>query len=486
MRMNLSSLKQIHLTGVGGISMSAVAKILLAHGMMVSGSDLKANDQTSILNARGAKISIGEDPSFIPEGTELLVYTSAAPETNLERQEAVRRGIPQLTNFQFLGEWFAGKNVVLVTGTHGKSTTTALLGRALIAAGMQTTVLVGSKVPDFEEGNLYLGGSEVVVIEGDEYAKHFLEFKPFGIIINNIELDHTDVYANLEEMVTTFGELIDRIQPNGIIVANMSDMRIQNLLAQKQSILQERHIRLIPFGIQQGWSIEKREVLNGAELASPGFERADVVQALQTVELKSPQDEHVQLNLQIPGEFNAMNACAAFVMAKELGAPTQAVATSLDTFAGIWRRFESLGIKDGIRLFSDYGHHPTAVAQTLKAAHEAFPGKRIILCFQPHHRNRTKQLFFEFEACFDQADALVLCEIYDVAGREAKEDERISSQDFLDVLSRRDAEHGIVRHVSYAPNPKQAVRDAFALCQAGDVLIIMGAGDIDAAARTLI
>lgn len=485
MRMNLASIKQVHFTGVGGISMSAVAKILLAHGVHVSGSDLKQNDQTDILTARGAKISIGEDPAHIPPGTDLLIYTSAAPDTNLERQEATKRGIPQLTNFQFLGEWFADKKVVLVTGTHGKSTTTALLGRALIAAGLQTTVLVGSKVPDFEDGNVYQGGSDIVVVEGDEYAKHFLEFKPFGVIINNIELDHTDVYANLGELTSAFGELVERIQAGGIIVANMSDLRVQAVIAQKQHRIEERGIRMVPFGVEHGWSVQGRRVNTPtAELASAQFERADAVQAVQTVQLKKAEGESIGLNLQIPGMFNAMNACAAFVMAKELHAPVQAIAASLDTFTGIWRRFESLGMKNGVHLFSDYGHHPTAVEQTLKAAHEAFPGQRIVLCFQPHHRNRTKQLFFEFEASFDGADALVLCEIYDVPGREAKEDGHISSQDFLDVLSRRDAEHGVTRPVRYAPGPMRAVQDALAMCKAGDVLIIMGAGDIDAAART--
>lgn len=484
--MNFASLKQVHLTGIGGISMSAVAKILVASGIKVTGSDVKSNEQTELLVARGVTVHIGEDPAFVAPETELLIYTSAAPETNRERAAAKERKIPELTNFQFLGEWFAEKRVVLVTGTHGKSTTTALLGRALIAAEKDPTVLVGSKVPDFEEGNLRLGGSDLVVIEGDEYAKHFLEFKPYGVSINNIELDHTDVYANLEEMVATFGELLARVQNGGIILANMSDARVEALIALTSQSLEARHVSVIPFGVKHGWNITERKIISSTELASDSLERADTVNEVQHIYISNPNGEVMEIALQIPGEFNAMNALAALSMAEALEADRSKAISSLDSFTGIWRRFESLGVKQGVHVYSDYGHHPTAVSQTLRAAHEAFPDKKIILCFQPHHRNRTKQLFFEFEASFDKADALILCEIYDVAGREAKEDERISSRDFLDVLSRRDAEYGVTRQVSYAANPTEAIQQARAACKPGDVLIIMGAGDIDVIARKML
>ena len=481
--MNLPHLTSVHLTGIGGISMSAVAKLLLAAGIRVSGSDLKENDQTKILSDRGATIHIGEDASHVPADADLLIYTSAAPETNRERQEAKRRALPELTNFQFLGQWFLDKKVVLVTGTHGKSTTTAMLGRALIAANAHPTVLVGSKVPDFEEGNLFLGSSDLVIIEGDEYAKHFLEFKPYAVLINNIELDHTDVYANLEEMVATFQELLNNVQHNGIVVANIVDTRVERLLIDASAKLDSRNIRVIPFNDESFWRIEQRNVVQTTELISAQLNQAQTVQEVQSFQLISPMGEDYTVRLQVPGLFNAINAAGALILAQALGADMAKAISSLDSFTGIWRRFESLGAHDGVRIYSDYGHHPTAVAQTLAAAHEAFPGSHIVLCFQPHHRNRTKHLFFEFESSFDQADRLVLCEIYDVVGRDSVEDERISSKDFLDVIARRDAEYGRTRVVEYAENPKRAIQRARELSKPGDVLIVMGAGDIDGAIR---
>ncbi len=481
--MNLLSVKSVHLTGVGGINISAVAKLLIDSGIKVSGSDLKANDQTSILAERGASIHIGEDPAFIPADCDLLVYTSAAPVTNKERVEAKRRKIPELTNFEFLGQWFADKRVVLVTGTHGKSTTTAMLARCLIAANANPTVIVGSKIPDFEDGNFRLGHAGFLVLEGDEYAKHFLAFAPYAIIINNIELDHTDVFPNLERMMDTFRDLLTQIQEGGIIVANLGDSNVAQLLKQEQDNLTQKNIRVVPFNTEDGWHISDRQTSESVELASDRFSEADVVDEVQSFTLISPIQERFPLRLQIPGLFNAVNAMGAIAMAKELRADMSLALESFDTFTGIWRRFESLGVHDGVRIYTDYGHHPTAVAGTLAAAHEAFPQSHIVLCFQPHHRNRTKNFFFDFEASFDAADILVLCEIYDVAGRDAKEDEKISSKDFLDVLPRRDAERGVTRTVEYAATPTQAVEKARAVCRPGDILIVMGAGDIDGAIR---
>ncbi|MCC7357311.1 UDP-N-acetylmuramate--L-alanine ligase [Candidatus Uhrbacteria bacterium] len=481
--MNIRQLSSVHLTGIGGINMSALAKLLLAAGIRVSGSDIKENDQTKVLSDRGATIHIGEDESFIPPDAELLIYTSAAPETNRERREAKRRGIPERTNFEFIAQWFLTKKVVLVTGTHGKSTTTAMLGRALIAAEMHPTVIVGSKVPDFEEGNIFRGSSDIVVIEGDEYAKHFLEFRPYAVLINNIELDHTDIFTDLKSMIAAFCDLLNNVQHDGIIIANIADRNVKQLLMDMSTKLAARNIQVIPFNAESQWRIEQRKVIQSTDLISAKFNEAQVFQGVQVFQLFSPLQKTYPIHLQIPGLFNAINAMGALVMAQALGADITKAISSLDTFTGIWRRFESLGLHDGVHIFTDYGHHPTAVSQTLVAAHESFPDSKIILCFQPHHRNRTKHLFFEFESSFDEADSLVLCEIYDVAGRDGAEDEHISSKDFLDVIARRDAEHGKSRTVEYAENPKQAVQIARTLSKPGDILIVMGAGDIDAAIR---
>jgi UDP-N-acetylmuramate--alanine ligase len=441
--MNVRELKVVHFVGIGGINMSAVAKLLLAAGVRVSGSDVAENEQTKILAERGATITIGHAAEHVPADAQTIVYTSAAPETNPERIEARKRGIPEFTNFQFLGRWFAQSKTILVAGTHGKSTTTAMLGVILEQAGLDPTVVVGSKVPGFPDGNLRIGSSNLFVIEGDEYARHFLEFTPFAVVLNNIELDHTDVFPTLNEMKSAFGELLGNIQAGGFVVANASDANVQALLEQESRALNAHQVRVVPFNAGSGDAV------------------------LLGVELK------------VPGRINRLNATAAATMARELGASQEQIVAALNLFPGIWRRFELLGEESGAKIFSDYGHHPTAVAATLSAAKEQFPNSRIILCFQPHHRNRTKHLFLEFIPSFDLADVLVLCEIYDVAGRDATEDEDISSHDLVDAVVRHDADRAASRTVEYAANPAEAVRQTLAKAQQGDVVIFMGAGDID-------
>ncbi len=468
--MNGRDFKKVHLIGVGGINISAVAKLLLASGISVSGSDVAENEQTQILQQRGAMIARGHAAEHVPADAELVIYSSAVPVTNPEREEAKRRNIPELTNFQFLAEWFYDAKTILVTGTHGKSTTTAMLGLMLERAKLDPTFVVGSKVPSFPEGNLRIGSPDLFVIEGDEYARHFLEFSPWGIVINNIELDHTDVFANLEEMVDAFRQLLHQIKSGGVVVANTGDVNVAKLLKEESEWIAQQSIRVIGFGEHemQAWNVkhEMKEGWNHIDVAGSGVSYRFVTHAI--------------------GAFNALNAAGSALLAIACGADYASIATSLELFSGIWRRFERLGELNGATIYSDYGHHPTAVAQTLAAAHDAFPERRIVLCFQPHHRNRTKHLFFDFVPSFDVADVLVLCEIYDVAGRDAKEDEMISSQDLVDAIIPHDADRGVTRTVEYAKNPQEAVTATMKLVQAGDIVIVMGAGDIDGEVRKLL
>ncbi len=423
--------------------MSAVAKLLLAAGVRVSGSDRVENEQTRLLKDRGAVIFIGHAATNLASDIDLVIYTSAVPADNSERVEARRRGIRELTNFEFLGEWTKDKRTILVTGTHGKSTTTAMLGSILMEAKLNPTILVGSVVPGFSDGNIQCGSSDLWVIEGDEYARHFLAFHPFGVIINNLELDHTDIFSSLEDMVAAFRELLGRVQDHGVVVWNERDERVRQLMHEESERLEARGIQLVSFDT--------------------------------TTSIPS---------LHVPGEMNAMNARAAVSTARVLGVSEDSIAIALSSFRGIWRRFELLSDSDDVLVYSDYGHHPTAVAATLRAAHERYPERRIVLCFQPHQHNRTRHLFLDFVMSFDEADELVVCEIYDVAGREEAEDQKISSRDLVDAIIRHDADRGVARRVEYAENPEIAVRRIKELAKPGDCVIVMGAGDIDAAARS--
>ncbi|MFH1077872.1 MAG: UDP-N-acetylmuramate--L-alanine ligase [Patescibacteria group bacterium] len=469
--MDRHSLKSVHLVGAGGINMSAVGKLLLASGVAVTGSDLEANEQTKLLQERGARISIGEAAENVPEGTDLLIYTSAAPATNLERMEAAKRNIPQMTNFAFLGEWFRDAMTIVVSGTHGKSTTTAMLALILVKAGFDPTVVVGSKVPAFTDGNLRKGRPNLFVVEGDEYARHFLEFHPFGLVLNNLELDHTDVFRDIDALLQSFHELVSQVRDKGFVVVNVSDARLARLIETERPSLEARGVAIVPFGteaVEGVWHVTSRQ--------DGDYRVVTIAKDAMTA----------RFNLQVPGHFNAMNATGAVLMAKSLGIAYQDMGHALEAFKGIWRRFEFLGEQEESRIYSDYGHHPTAVCETLSAAHESFPGRKVLLCFQPHHRNRTKALYREFIPCFDKADSLVLCEIYEVKGRDVTEDGDISSQKLVEDVKTHDVERGVTRSVGYAPDPASAVASVLKMAQPDDIVIVMGAGDIDAAIRTVI
>ena len=467
--MNVRDFKVVHFVGIGGINMSAVAKLLLAAGVRVSGSDVAENEQTKILAERGVAITIGHAAENIPADAQVIVYTSAAPETNSERVEAKKRGLPEYTNFQFLGAWYESSQLILIAGTHGKSTTTAMAGVMFEAAGFDPTVIVGSKVPEFADGNLRIGGAQGVIIEGDEYAKHFLEFHPYCVVLTNVELDHTDIFPTIDDMEGAFVELISRMKPEGVVIANVDSPGVRRVLKKANDNATKLNLQLVTFGMtsEDAHYHVSREMIDGKML----------------LVLKS-KDDRWAAGFHMPGNHNLMNAAAAGVTLTCFPkANREAAGEALAQFRGIWRRFEYLGEKNGAKIFSDYGHHPTAVAATLEAAKEQFPQSRIVLCFQPHHRNRTKNLFLEFIPSFDLADVFVLCEIYDVAGRDASEDENVSSKDLLDAVVRHDADRSATRTTEYAANPGAAVEQTMKLVKEGDVVIFMGAGDIDAAVR---
>ena len=457
-------LKRVHLIGIGGIGVSAVAKLLRKQGVKVSGSDATRSEITDELKKAGAEIFIGHVAEQVPAEADLVIYSSAIPETNAERAEARRLGILQLNNFEFLGAWTEDKQPVLVCGTHGKSTTTALLGSACLEAHWDPTVIVGSRVPFFPEGNIFFGQRDLVIIEGDEYERHFLAFHPSGVIINNIEWDHTDIFPTLENLITAFRDLLHRVRDGGLVVANADDPRIGTLIGEERQRLEARKVRIRTFGFASHADVQ---IVDHTPKAGE-----------QMFALRDEQGMVSRFVLHIPGKMNVMNAAAAMTMAWSLGVQTEAIRRALGLFSGIWRRFEKVADQEGMTVISDYGHHPTAVAATLAAAKTWFPGRRLVLCFQPHHHRRTKDLFFDFISSFDLADALVLTEIYDVAGREEVQDQHLSSRDLVEAVMRHDAERGAKRVVEYASNPAESLVTLKRWKTKGDVLLVMGAGDI--------
>jgi len=435
----------VHFVGIGGIGVSAAAKLCLAKGKIVSGSDCSSSAITEDLERRGATIAIGHDAGNVPAGVQLVVYSPAIVESNVERMRGAELGARELSYPQFLGEMSKGYSTIAVSGTNGKSTTTAMLALMLEAAGYDPTVIVGSLVPSFPLGNLRVGNGRFFVVEACEYRANMLEINPEMIVLTNIEADHLDFYRDVDHIRETFQTFVDKLKGKGLTVWNKDDAQSNRLIVDR--------------GVTYGFDEASDYV---------GLSRS-TVDGIQTVETNQGV-----LKLKIPGAYNAMNALAATSAAMELGVPFETCARVLSTFTGIWRRFERVGSFNGAEIVSDYGHHPTAIKGTIDAAREFFPGRRIVLCFQPHQHSRTAELFDEFVEAIATADEIVVAEIYGVAGR--TDGAPVSSLDLVAKIAG-------ARHASSLDEAEAKLRE---IVRDGDVVIVQGAGDIDGVARRLV
>ncbi|MFZ2681990.1 MAG: UDP-N-acetylmuramate--L-alanine ligase [Patescibacteria group bacterium] len=450
--MFIDAFHKIHCVGIGGIGISAIAKFLLAKGKVVTGSDAFASNITRELETRGIKVAIGQAAEHLSADVDLVVYTEAAQVDNVERAEAARRGIKQLGHFDFLGELSKEYRTICVTGTNGKSTTTAMTGLVFAAAGLDPTVFVGSLVPGWADGNLRLGQSDILIVEGDEYKRKMLKLHPDTTLITNIELDHLDVYKDLADIEAAFKTLC--LQTKRQVFLNVFEHERGIYVGEGEA--KEEYFGLEFIGkpkLPWFWKPTKRDRVIG-----------DGKQSLQGLEL------------QVPGEFNMMNALGARSIARAYGIDDAVIAQALFDFKGIWRRFEVVGEYAGATIISDYGHHPTAIRGTLAAAKEFYPGRRLVVLFEPHQHSRTKELFADFVTAFKLADKVILSEIYHVEGRVASEGE-VSSLDLVKAIN--------LDSVTYAPNLGEAEAQLRSVIQPGDVVVIMGAGDVDKVARNL-
>ena len=444
-----------HFVGIGGIGMSALAKFLLSKEKSVTGSDVCDSEMVQDLNKKGIQVFIGHESAHVLDRAEVLIYSSAVPTTNPERMAARERGIPEVSYAQFLGEVTKTFSTIVVTGTHGKSTTTALLGLMLEAAGYDPTVLVGSFVPTFPEKNLRIGKGRFFVVEGCEYQANMLNLHPEMIVLTNIEEDHLDYYRDLNHIRETFQMFADKLIGKGMMVLNANDAESMKLNVE----------RPVTFGFEKSadYFADDRATAKGEQSFSL---HRDVLLG--------------KLKLIVPGEHNVMNALAATTAAMELGVPFETCARVLETFPGIWRRFERVGMWNGADVISDYGHHPTAIEKTIQAAREFFPDRRIVLCFQPHQHSRTRSLIDGFVDALQLADETIVAEIYDVAGR--NEEHEISSRLIVEKIKEKNLDMSIL----FAENFDTVKSALETIVRPNDVLIVMGAGSIDSIARDLV
>lgn len=465
--MDITAARRIHFVGIGGIGISALARLFISQGKSVSGSDMADSDLLRDLAARGAVISIGHAAAHLPARTDLVVYSDAVPAENPERAAAAADGIPQLSYFQALGAVTAGRETIAISGTHGKTTTTAMAGLVFAQAGKDPLVIVGSKVAVFD-GNLRLGDGPCIV-EADEYRAHMLELSPKTVLINNIEADHLDYYHGEQEIIAAFQTYIDRIPEDGLLIVNDDDP----ILSQR---LRYGAYRVRRYGIGSV----------AADVAARDIELLEGVTRFTVLQGGKPIGA---CELAVPGEHNISNALGVITLGLEYGMNCASICASLKQYGGSWRRFETVGTMpdSGALVLSDYGHHPTEVLKTMSAAHAWFPGKKLILAFQPHQMDRTRKLFTEFVDALARvpAQVLIIGDIYEVPGREYA-GEPVSSEDLVREVRRSVAEREREMDVHYGGDLETLARLVREYATPDAVVICMGAGTIDAAARTLV
>jgi len=473
--MNLNKLKKIHFIGIGGIGLSAIARLMKEKGKEVSGSDLSFSLVIDKLEKLGIKIYIGQVKENISDDIDLVIYTTAIPKNNPELKRAKELGIKTITYPEALGLIFNDKFGIAVCGTHGKSTVSAMAGLLLDDAKLDPSVIVGSIVPRYDS-NLRIGKSKYFVAEACEYERSFLNLYPKIIILNNIELDHTDYYRDLDDMKSAFREFISHLPEDGILICNSDDKEIQN----SKSQIQNHKFQILSFGLDEINNLRGYDVK--FESGKTKFKVSYISKDLGEFVLKAP------------GLFNVYNALGVIALGLILGISAEIIKKSLANFSGIWRRFEIKGKYKNALVISDYAHHPTAVKATIEAARKFYPDKRIFAVFQPHQHNRTKKLYQDFLKSFDSADVLILSEIFDVAGREEVSDQDVSSPQLIkDIRKRINKKKLEIRNcklgidfVFYARNLKETKKLIDANIKTDDILLIMGAGDIYKVADELV
>ncbi|MBU0706872.1 UDP-N-acetylmuramate--L-alanine ligase [Patescibacteria group bacterium] len=452
--MNIKKAKNVYCIGIGGVGLSGLAQVLYWQGKTVIGSDLVPSRVTDSIKKLGIQVNIGSPNSqHVPADTDVVLYSLAIKDDHPELAEAKRHGAQPLTYPEALGEITKDKKLITISGTHGKTTTTALVGQMLIQAGFDPTVIVGCLVPDFGS-NARLGKSEYFVIEADEYGRALLNYSPTVAILTNIEPDHLDTYKDLQDIKETFIKFLQKVDPDGIIIANIDDPTIKDVVKSFSN-----PAPVITYGI------------NGGE-----YQGKDINIGQNT---KFTETHIGEIALGLSGRHNVINALAVIACGHQLGIEPEIIKQTLRNFKKLWRRFELVGVYKDCPVISDYAHHPTELRATLATAQKVYPDKSIVLVYQPHQRHRTKKLYKEFIKSFDQADRIIMSEIYDVAGRE-EEDNVISSKQLVEELRQQN------KDIEYAKDLKETRVLIESTISPGEVILITGAGTIDQVARELV
>jgi UDP-N-acetylmuramate--alanine ligase len=415
--------KKIHFIGVGGVGVSAIARMARLKGIKVTGSDISMNKMAERIEKIGGKIFIGHKKENLPKNADMVVYSPAITEDNPEMVYAKELKIPTYSYPEILGIISKDMYTIAISGAHGKTTTTSMIAELLIYGNMDPTVVVGGLLKK-QEDNFVLGQSKYFVVEACEYKESFLNLTPNILVILNIDNDHLDYYGNIENIKTAFKKLIEKVHEDGYIIYNGEDKNIIDVLKISNT---------------------KAQKLNYLEVRA-------------------------EIKLSVVGEHNFKNAKAAFTAARLIGVTENNALKILKNYTGTWRRFDFMGVTEkGALIYNDYGHHPTEIRATLKACKEQFPNHKIIVVFQPHLFSRTKLLLNDFATSFNLADEIIVTDIY---GSREKDDHSIHSENLVERINK------ISNNAKYVKDFNEIKKYLEIKAEKNDIILFQGAGDI--------
>lgn len=446
----------IHFVGIKGTGMSALAQITSKiEDAIISGSDVDQRFFTDIILERAGIITLGFDSENVINA-DLVVTSAAYDESHPEIAKAKELNIPILTYPQFLGKLMSRKRGVCIAGTHGKTTTTAMVGKILLDNGLDPTVVVGSDVPCIG-GNAHAGLGDLFIAESCEYRRHFLNYSPESLIITNMELDHPDYFRDLDDVILAFNELAQKLPPHGHLVIWNEDPNKDLIKTTAQKVT---------FGISS--DADFRAVNIAFNDSGCSF---DILVHGESIG---------SINLDVSGMHNILDALAAIALTTMLGVPSADILRALEGFNGTKRRFERLGSRNGAVIVDDYAHHPTEIQTTLDGARRSFPGRRIRAVFQPHTFSRTEKLFYEFSQSFQEADEVLLAEIFSSAREKKSGSCSITSAKLAELIG----EKGI--STKYFATLEEISSYLDETLDKDDLVITLGAGDIYKVGHVLI
>jgi len=456
-------LRRIHFVGIGGSGMSGIAEVLVKLGFKVSGSDLAQNASTKRLSKMGVQIFPGHNPGHV-EGADAVVVSSAVHADNPEVMEARERRIPVVPRALMLAELLRLKQGIAIAGTHGKTTTTSLVASVLAEGGFDPTFVIGGLV-NAAGSNARLGAGDFIVVEADESDASFLHLQPVIAVVTNIDADHMQTYQHdFAKLQEAFVQFLQNLPFYGAAVLCVDDPQVREILPRVAK-------PAVTYGTAGDAALRAEDIVHDA--------------GRMRFRLRRGEARPVDVTLNLPGHHNVLNSLAAIAVGLEIGVPQEAILKALAEFRGVARRFQHVGEINGkggrFTLIDDYGHHPAEMAATIAAARGAFPGRRVVLAFQPHRYTRTRDLFEDFVRVLSSADALLLADVY-AAGEPA-----IAGADGKTLLGKvRGAARGAGKvepvFVEDIGGMAEAIRR---VAHAGDVVLTMGAGSIGNVAAQL-